>query len=444
MMDWKNLLSAHQLGMKAPGAPVAGRSPFARDLDRIIFSSAFRKLQDKTQVHPLSEHGHVRTRLTHSIEAGSVGRSLGHRVGAFIAPKLDEQGITADDFGYVVQAACMAHDIGNPPFGHAGEDAIGAWFSQNDWVFDPSMTEAEKEDLVNFEGNAQGFRILTSLERVGDAGGLQLTHAMLGTFTKYPGASNRVALKGDLIAGSKKHGFFQAEAGDFEAVAKGLGLIKREGRGPLWCRHPLAFLTEAADDICYSVADLDDGVAMGYVSFEEVEAHLAPLAWAADKHDTDLREESWYAQKDEAGKLGFMRGKAVGNLIDEVVKVFKKNEEALLTGAFEGDLIAKSKFADQVKACKSIANRKIFHTSRKLEIEVAGFEVLGGLLDLFCKAVIDEKIHPKQAHRLRELDGAPKPGKTRYESLLNVTDFVSGLTDHHAVSLFRKLKGISL
>ncbi len=282
-MDWKTLLGEQRL--ERPDASRCrsqpGRSPFQQDLDRIVFSAAFRRLAHKTQVHPLSDNDHVHTRLTHSIEVASVGRSLGTMVGSQIADSLNDPQVTADTFGYIVQAACLAHDIGNPPFGHSGEDTIRRWFNspeRSSEIFGLDMEDVEKNDLKYFEGNAQGFRILTQLENCRWSGGLQLTYAVLGTFAKYPRSSVIHPIPNDSYVGGKKIGFFDSERGYFEQVASGVGLIERNRQLHYWCRHPLAFLVEAADDICYAIIDIEDGFALGYLTFEEAKNLLCPIA----------------------------------------------------------------------------------------------------------------------------------------------------------------------
>ena len=458
MMNWHDLLSTGRIGVEGEGAAGREESPFLLDLDRITFSSFFRRLQDKTQVHPLSEGGRVRSRLTHSIEVASVGRSLGFGVGRQLIEKKCgvPDYITAHDFGYIVQVACLSHDIGNPPFGHAGESAIGQWFQDHaDEVFDDTMSEAEKRDLAYFEGNAQGFRILNKLDYYREKGGFQMSYATLGAFTKYPGDATKKQTKA--IEG-KKAGFTQAEKDIFAEVAGKLGLIKR-GQEALWCRHPLAYLMEAADDICYRVADLEDGVTMECVSFNEVERHLAPLARSPEKYDGDgearwkeLIDEEWYAQKSQQEKLGFLRGKAIGNLTKATVDVFVKNQDQLLSGEFNDELLALTSYAEDAEACKKFAGRSIFGTQRKLEIETASFEVLGGLLQAFTHAMLDFEKHEgnlsavslRHRNLLKMMDYPLQFRNSRYEHLLQVSDFVSGLSDRAAVSLFKTIKGVSL
>ncbi|MDV7338330.1 dNTP triphosphohydrolase [Terasakiella sp. A23] len=456
MMNWHDLLSTKRIGDKEGKAPGREESPFLLDLDRITFSSFFRRLQDKTQVHPLSEGGRVRSRLTHSIEVASVGRSLGFGVGR----KLIEaecgipDHITAHDFGYIVQVACLSHDIGNPPFGHAGEAAIQQWFIDNPDVFDDTMSEAEKLDFTKFEGNAQGFRILNKLDYFRGNGGFQMSHATLGAFTKYPGDATENSVKA--IEG-KKAGFCQSEKDLFAEVANNLGLIKR-GSDTLWCRHPLAYLMEAADDICYRVADLEDGVTMDCVSFKDVEYHLAPLAWShkhgetIDLRRSDLLAQGWYQKMSEHEKLGFLRSKAIGNLTKATVEAFISNEEALLAGRFNDELLAVTPFANEADACKKFAGESIFSTRRKLEIETSSFEVLNVLLSSFTRAVLElevcggelKQVSERSKRLLKMMENSNGLCTCRYEYLLKVTDFISGLSDRSAVSLCNVIRGVSI
>jgi dGTPase len=241
MMDWHELLSDSRL-QRPDAESQEGRSRFQQDLDRIVFSSAFRRLAHKTQVHPLAENDHIHTRLTHSIEVASVGRSLGTLVGTHVAKSLNDPAISPDMFRYIVQAACLAHDIGNPPFGHSGEQTISEWFAR--YFATPEsrrfgLDPKQQNDFIHFDGNAQGFRVLTQLENWKWNGGLQLTYAVLGAFTKYPNSAATHANQHPDYIGCEKIGFFKSEEKYFSDVAISLGLIKREN---YWCRHPLAFL----------------------------------------------------------------------------------------------------------------------------------------------------------------------------------------------------------
>ncbi|MCH7499280.1 MAG: dNTP triphosphohydrolase, partial [Nitrospinae bacterium] len=279
-MDWKRLLSKDRLGKATSKKthPNQRRSEWQKDFDRIAFSSAFRRLQDKTQVFPLSESDYPRTRLTHSIESSIVGRSLGIEVGFRLAQihgeLFEENKISPYDLGAIVAGASLAHDIGNPPFGHSGEEAIQNWFHENENGYLVELNDNEKLDFMNFEGNAQGFRILTKLQRPKQNGGIQLTYATLGAFLKYPRKSfDKLAEPKLTGASSKKHGFFQMEKDEFLRVAE-KNELKIKKKDSAWFRHPLAFLVEAADDICYQIVDLEDGFLLRYIDFGEVKELL--------------------------------------------------------------------------------------------------------------------------------------------------------------------------
>jgi len=443
-VDWETLLGKERLHRPNAGSQ-PGRTPFQQDLDRIVFSAAFRRLAHKTQVHPLSDNDHVHTRLTHSIEVASVGRSLGTIVGSTIADRLCNPHITGDTFGDIVQAACLAHDIGNPPFGHSGEDSIGSWFHSEEngsAIFGSGMKEVEKNDLKYFEGNAQGFRILTQLENNPWSGGLQLTHAVLGTFTKYPRSSAVQPIPNNSYLGGKKIGFFEAERDNFEIIAWSLGLVKRSEAPYYWCRHPLAFLVEAADDICYAIIDIEDGFALGYLTFEEARDVLVPMARGVNRRPNMEKHEI----------IGKLRAVAIGELVDTVSKAFLQNERALLEGSYSKELIADTPYRKDLERAKTVAREKIFWSERKTKIEIAGSEIISGLLNLYLP-VVDSIEH--LGWDVKGLSGQPQMlarvmsnrfgGVTsRYEAWLRVTDFVSGMTDRFALDLYRKLKGIAI
>ena len=443
-MDWKKLLSTKRLGRPADAnvAPPL-RTEFTRDYDRIIFNSAFRRLQDKTQVFPLAKSDYVRTRLTHSLEVASVGRSLGMLAAEVITCMQPEYKdiATPHDVGTLVSTACLAHDIGNPPFGHAGESAIQEWFESNKAIND--INGAKREDLLNFEGNAQGFRTLCTLQQAPQPGGLQLTCAMLGTFTKYPRASVVDAEQATGISG-KKFGFMQSEAGLFEDVANELGLIRKAGTATAWHRHPLAFLVEAADDICYHVMDIEDGYKAGFISYEEIatlhQPWLAPNFWQRGE-----------AIKDHGRRVEYFRANTVNAMIQAAVKAFEDNYDGLMDGSFDEELAAKIELSKKFKAFKDLAKIKVYSARPVVEIEACGFEVIGGLLEAFAGA-IHAKATGSKTDKVRTrtlLSLMPKPEidierLSTYERTLLATDFVSGMTDTFAVDLYQRIRGISL
>ncbi len=454
-MNWNKLLSNKLLGDAASSEIKLndGRSQFQRDFDRIVFSSAFRRLQDKTQVFPLPENDFVHTRLTHSLEVSCVGRSLGTLVGDKILKRNKElaRKYSSIHFGEIVAAACLAHDIGNPPFGHSGEDSIAEYFKNgNGREFEKRINENKKwTDFTKFEGNAQGFRIITRLQNPNSGGGLKLTCATLAAFTKYPkeSALSQKQIKDAEETRSKlykKFGFFQTEKDLFAEVADETGLIKKGSKEDYcWSRHPLSFLIEAADDICYRIMDLEDGFRLGLLTFEYTEELLRPLVTSS---------LTSYEGRSQNDKVGYLRAKAINDTVTQLADTFMENEQKILDGELEKDLISiieSSRYLDKIK---TISKKEIYSYRSVVEREAAGYEVLGGLLDAFINGVNETYAGTpswKSKNLMKLLPGQflgpdNKPDDDLYVRLLKITDFVSGMTDSYAVSLFRKIKGISL
>ncbi|MFZ6013109.1 MAG: deoxyguanosinetriphosphate triphosphohydrolase [Bacteroidota bacterium] len=439
-MTWNQLLSPQRNGQKKLTAEQS-RSAFEQDYDRIIFSHPFRRLQDKTQVHPLPEHDFVHTRLTHSLEVSSVGRSLGKRVGEVILQrhtKLARQ-YSLFDFGAIVASASLAHDLGNPPFGHAGEDAISDFFIHHPHgqSFDDLVSEHEWNDLIKFEGNAQGFRILNNNQY-----GLRLTYATLGAFTKYP-CPALFPSRDKSKKSQKKFGFFQSEKQAFAEMAEEVGLIPNGGEA--WCRHPLAFLVEAADDICYSIIDLEDGCRLGLVTFDETVDLLSGIL------QDSLQRDKLNNTASLNEKLGVLRSLTIGKLIDACTEIFLEHEEEILNGKFDQALTDLCQYRDALKAIGSISVHKIYRARHVVEIEASGHEVLPGLMEEFVKT----GTHLIQKNTSRKYDNLsllmpPEivagiqqwQSENTYMMLRHVIDFISGLTDRHALALYRKIKGI--
>ncbi|MFY0599949.1 MAG: deoxyguanosinetriphosphate triphosphohydrolase [Cyclobacteriaceae bacterium] len=445
-MNWKNLLSPRRFGDKTEiELTQETRSRFEQDYDRLIFSHPFRKLQDKTQVFPLPEDDFVHTRLTHSLEVSSVGRSLGKIVGEALIKKYDElqtAGYTFHDFGGIVAAASLAHDLGNPPFGHSGEEAISSFFLDNEKgkSFEEKVSKQEWQDLISFEGNAQGFRILND-EAIG---GLRLTFACLGAFTKYPKTS--FAPKDKTRKSQKKYGVYRSELAYFQSMASAMKL-KTIG-DEAWNRHPLAFLVEAADDICYGIIDLEDGTRLGLVDFETTKQLLASIIGDSYKED---KLEKIQGQNE---KLGLLRAMAIGQLIRESATVFLENEDLMLQGEFDQaltDLIPSSEILGKIS---SLSVKKIYRSKQVLERETGGFEIIGRLMEAFSiasynKCFDQEKFTPKQASLLRLLPENHTLKITRkdqsvYDMLMANMDFISSLTDGHAIKLYKTVFGMSL
>lgn len=449
-MEWQKLLCDEQFTFDdiKSKPTLDGRSQFQKDFDRIVFSPAFRRLQDKTQVFPLPESDFVHTRLTHSLEVAVVGRSLGNLVGEVILQRHSElrDKFSKFHFGEIVAAACLAHDIGNPPFGHSGEDAISEYFRNGNgkYFIEKISDEKSRNDLSNFEGNAQGFRIITKLQNPKVSGGLKLTYATLGAITKYPKES--LIKQSSQINNSniyKKFGFFQIEKEYFKKIAEKLELKKLSEKDYFWSRHPLAFLVEAADDICYRIMDFEDGFRLGFVSFKETEELLMPLI------KTNLPKD--YNERDETDRIGFLRAKAINNLIKELADVFLENEQSILNGNFIDELYALSPSAKYLNEIEKLSVKKIYRQKVVTERECAGYEVLAGLLDVFINAFnswLDSNTNNKSRIiinllPIQILNSANKETALP-ERLHLIIDFVSGMTDSYAVSLFRKIKGISL
>ena len=451
-VDWKKLLSRTRLGEEKnlPQNNSDGRSEFQRDFDRVVFSSAFRRLQDKTQVFPLPESDFVHNRLTHSLEVSCVGHSLGNLVGEKVLSRNKnlQKEITKFHFGEIVAAACLAHDIGNPPFGHSGESAISEYFkSGNGKAFESSLSAKQWNDLTNFEGNAQGFRILTRLQNPNIIGGLHLTNAMLAAFTKYPKESPSLKeVESKEIKLYKKFGFFQSERDIFVEVAENVGLNKKTSDKNIlqYIRHPLAFLVEAADDICYRIMDLEDGFRLGLLSFKDTQNLLMPFI--------EKNKLNNYNRRDTNDKIGYLRAKVISSLVNQLSEIFLDEENNIMSGKFETDLISILPSIKSLQAIERISIKKIYSYESVVEREAAGYEVLGGLLDSFISSVNEAskgKISPKSKTLLKLLPEQfggreRKPERELYSRLLSVIDFVSGMTDSFAVSLFRKIKGISL
>lgn len=438
-MNWKTLLSSQRSGQKQHVVSEPSRSAFEQDYDRIIFSHPFRKLQDKTQVHPLPEHDFVHTRLTHSLEVSSVGRSLGKRVGEIILqrhPELAKE-FSLFDFGAIVAAASLTHDLGNPPFGHAGEEAISDFFKYHSAAasIKSNVNEAEWTDLTRFEGNAQGFRILNKNQY-----GLKLTYATLGAFTKYPCPAFFPA-RDKSKRSQKKFGFFQSEKAIFNEVAQALNLPKTAE--DVYERHPLTYLVEAADDICYSIIDLEDGCSLGLISYEEAKALFENVI---TKNKSKLGKLDQLNSKQE--KIGFLRALAIGDLMDECSTLFLDSENEILEGKFNQALADLCPSKQALKEIIKISIEKIYQARQVVEIEAAGHEVLPGLMEEFLKAglhILEKGTSRKYANLTllfpEDILWSLKQSKDHHTAARLVTDFVSGLTDRHAISLYKKIKG---
>lgn len=441
MMQWERLLSLRRHGdtnKRLRTEQDETRLGFEVDYDRVIFSSAFRSLQDKTQVIPLSKTSFVHTRLTHSLEVSVVGRSLGRAVGKALLgkhPQLQKtHGHQFNDFGAIVAAAALAHDIGNPPFGHSGEKAIGDYFlNGNGHRFKDQLSEKEYQDLVDFEGNANGFKILSESKN-GVDGGLRLSFATLGAFTKYPKQS--LPKKPTKHIADKKYGVFQEDVLFFAEVADELGLIKRGENG--YSRHPLAFLVEAADDICYTIIDFEDGINLGLIEEEFALEYLIKLV--KDRINT----EKYTSLTQSADRLAYLRSLAISTLIEEAVTIFLENEEAILSGEFSEALLDKSNYKAQIDDIIKISVEKVYQSTEVVEKEIAGYHILSTLLDAYTTA-FENKSRGEARHYdkllLKSFSNLPLQNTTTYHYLMECCNYISRLTDGNALQLFQKIKG---
>lgn len=443
-MEWIDLLSPARLYQ--PETPTTGtyRSEFERDVDRIIFSHPFRRLQDKTQVVPLPEHDFVHTRLTHSLEVSSVGRSLGKRVAVTLFeryPELQQKGLAPFDIGSAVAAACLAHDIGNPPFGHSGEQAISEIFKRGLKTYAEGLcSPGELADLQNFEGNAQGFRLLAGKEK----DGLKLTVTTLGAFLKYPRES--ILPNPDKNKRSqKKYGFFQSEKALAEQLAVQTGLPRYESESLCFSRHPLVYLTEAADDICYLIIDLEDAVRMRVVPEANYVELLTPIL--GDK----FQPEKYREMPTLNDRIGLLRALTINKLADSCAGFYLDNEVNIRSGKLDQSLSDLIVEAPLLKSIGDYSKPHVYDSEQVLEIQAAGFKVLPGLMEIFMDAAEDARLNGKPKSpanknnwelfkRRTEIKAAPE---TFYETAVQVIDFVSGLTDRHAIALYRKLTGVN-
>jgi dGTPase len=449
MMQWDKLLCAQRLGGRAAKSE-AGRSPFHSDYDKIIFSGAFRRLARKTQVHPMASNDHVHNRMTHSLEVACVGRTLGMRVGqALKVQGVLPEGMYATDVGDIVQASCLAHDIGNPPFGHTGEEAIRNWFRQEGNVFLERLGIDNSDDATLFEGNAQGLRVLTTNEYYQHHEGMRLTYATLAASIKYPWTSSPT--REGLRPKRDKYGVFQSELAYFHEIAKNTGLLSKDE--DWYCRHPLVYLMEAADDFCYALIDLEDGLEMGLLQWDEVYALLRPVLDPGKEKD-DL--EYLLRSVNLGRRPALLRGKIIEAFIDAGTQAFIAHQAEFLAGKVQGDLISlcDERVRHAVSSAKALAKDKIFNHSRRVELEIGAYSVISTLLKTLCGAVVSMVDNPEQMtyrdNRVLALMGEShfhpdvfaRRGNYRYLALMGVIDYVSGMTDNYATNLAMQFNGM--
>ena len=446
-MNWEQLLSLKRFGdtnKRIRKEQDETRLGFEVDYDRIIFSSEFRSLQDKTQVIPLSQTDFVHTRLTHSLEVSVVGRSLGRKAGKKLLEKYPHlqsiHGYQANDFGAIVAAAALAHDIGNPPFGHSGEKAIGEFFKTGEGLqFKNKMSDKEYQDLCDFEGNANGFKIVTQ-SRQGREGGLRLSYATLGAFMKYPKES--LPKKPTTHIADKKYGFFQNEKEAFIDVANELELINRGGKDHIsYSRHPLAFLVEAADDICYTIIDFEDGINLGLIQEEYALEYLINLVRGS------INTEKYHQLSNTQDRVSYLRALAINTLINEAVDTFIENETAILKDEFKTALLDKSKYEAQINDIIKLSVEKVYQSKEVIDKEISGYQVLQTLLSVYSQAVNNKCNETLSNYDKLILKGLPDTvnfeSQSLYNRLLNVSHFVASLSDSKALLTYKKIKGIN-
>ena len=448
-MNWLQLISNKRLGLEQYHQNRKDdRTEFQRDYDRLIFSAPFRRLQNKTQVFPLPGSIFVHNRLTHSLEVSSVGRSLGNDVARGLMQRHPElAGSHLTEAGAIVSAACLAHDLGNPPFGHSGERAIGTFFSEGKgrWLKDyrdpdsgDRLTEQEWDDLTHFEGNANAFRLLTHHFIGRRKGGFVMTYTTLASIVKYPFSS-------DLAGDHAKFGFFRSEIADYQRIADELGIPRRESEegSYRYARHPFVYLVEAADDICYEIMDIEDAHKLKILNTEETQGLL--LDFFDDERQRHIRETMLHVN-DTNEQIVYLRSCVIGCLENECVKVFLEHEEEILEGTFEGTLIDHIGETPRAayRACEKMAYAKIYRSKDVVDIELAGFQVITTLLDLMLEAVC----HPEKAYSQLLINRVSQQYDIRaarlYDRTMAVLDYISGMTDEYALDLYRKLNGTSL
>ena len=430
---------------------IVSRTDFQRDFDRIIFSSAFRRLQNKTQVFPLPGSVFVHNRLTHSLEVSSVGRSLGSLAGEFIVQNFENE-LTEDSKNFylynlnnVIAAACLCHDIGNPAFGHSGEDAIASFFEKNESELKPKFTEKEWADLVNFEGNANAIRILTHKQTGKDEGGTQLTYTTLASIAKYP--CEAIAKKKGHV-NRKKFGFFQSEKQTFLNIANATKMIAESEEPTIFKRHPFVWLVEAADDICYNIIDMEDAHRLGIISTADCENLFMDLIQSVNEKDAKRSAEKLLLFSNKNERISYLRAKVINALINKSTELYQLHFSEIIDGTLNKALldIFKSE-SESFQEVERFSIEKIYGHRSVVEIENAGYNVMYELLNHFIPPIIKEKSErkgfEKKALQLIPSQFIYEDG-TVYEKVLGVLDFVSGMTDNFATDLYRKIKGIDI
>ncbi len=456
MMDWKQLISNKRLGqeyrhterhderLRAGESLDSGmRTEFKRDYDRLIFSAPFRRLQNKTQVFPLPGSIFVHNRLTHSLEVASVGMSLGNDVAQYLIrnkyPELKDT--MFEQIGQIVSTACLAHDLGNPPFGHSGEKAIQTFFTEGKGHgIKEIVSPVFWDDITHFEGNANAFRLLTHQFKGRRPGGFVMTYSTLASIVKYPFASSAAGQKG-------KFGFFHSEEGFYQRIADEMGIIRisKEGEPLRYTRHPLVYLVEAADDICYEIMDIEDAHKLKILSYEETEALL--LSFFDEENQQKIRKRiADEGLLDPNEKVVYMRASVIGKLENECVSTFIEHEEEILAGTFQGSLIEhiNDLQARAYKKCAELSVKRIYRSRPVLDVELSGYKIMATLMEQMVEAVM----HPDRFYSMQLIDRV----SSQYDinapdleaRLMAVIDYIAGMTDVYALEVYQKINGISL
>lgn len=448
-MDWGRLITGKRFGKEGTYRENEEyRTAFQRDFDRLIFSAPFRRMQNKTQVFPLPGSVFVHNRLTHSLEVSSVGRSLGTDVARELQQQRPELHRTAfAEIGNIVSAACLAHDMGNPPFGHAGEKAIASYFKEGrgqqllDFTDESGekLTQAQWYDMTRFDGNANAFRLLTHQFEGRRKGGFVMCYPTLASVVKYPYASAYAVKK-------QKFGFFQAEQPYFQKIADEMGMIRLSGTDePLrYARHPLVYLVEAADDICYEIMDIEDAHKLRILSDEETFRHL--LDFFEPDHQERLKDTFAYVT-DVNEQIVYLRSCVINSLEHACVRIFIEHEADIMAGTFEGSLIQHlpEPMLTAYRRCEEMARRRIYCHHDVLDVELAGYRIIYTLLELFMDAAVLNPHHAYGQLLLSRVSSQYQMNAPHlYDRVMAVLDYISGMTDVYALDLYRKINGNSL
>lgn len=453
-MNWTNCFNNKRFGVDFETR--GPRTEYERDFDRLIFSSAFRRLQNKTQVFPLPRHVFVHNRLTHSLEVASVGKSLGKIVGSelFKIPEInaneDARKFYRNHLKNVIAAACLAHDMGNPAFGHSGEDAISKYFNdrENDTEFRKLFTNEQWEDLTNFEGNANALRLLTKQLKNCLKGGYRLTFSTLVSILKYPCES--LAVDEEKGKHRSKFGFFDDDRDTFRQIAEETNLIKEQDNPLVYARHPFVYLVEAADDICYSIIDFEDAHRLGILTTDEVRQLFLEIIELNDEEEIDHVKVTLKELENDANEqIAYLRAKSINSLVIKASKVFLEKKELIIAGKYKSSLVKDIVDAREIlEKIGKISVKKLYNHSSVVKIELAGFTIMSGLIADFVEALLIPKNKRKKRHK-KVLNLIPTQYKfeekeSEYSKIMSVLDFMSGMTDLFALQLYKNIKGIEI